>query len=525
MSDLLASLESVLSGMKPENKAELIRVAQQKLKQKWLPNPGPQTQAYLSQADWLLYGGAAGGGKTDLLLGLAITQHQKAVIFRQAFNDMVDIEERFLALMQTTQGWRGDIHRFKSDKLFLEFGALEKPRAEFSWQGRAHDFYGFDEGAQLTLPKVLYVTGWLRSVEKNIRKRVVVASNPPMGGEGEWIIEWWAPWLDPNFPDPATPGELRWAIVVEQRIRWVDGPGKTFIKGREYTHESYTFIPALLDDNPYLKDTGYRGRIENMPEPLRSQLLYGDFAAGREDHQWQTIPTAWVLAANERWRKAEVKHRTMIALAADIAMGGVANTVLAPLYEDAYFGQLIKVKGVDMNDPSQHAVLMVQHQRDQADLSVDATGGWGIGVVSHLKIQHQIAAAGLVFSKGSTAKAKGGKLAFKNLRAQMWWQFREALDPESGVDMKLPVDPRLLAQLTTPRYEVHGTNIVIEDKEDVEARVGSTIDEADAVIMAWHRRGASIRKARTEVAGLPPIEIYQPPISLPGRSDNWLLNG
>ena len=56
----------------------------------WAPEPSnaPQIAAYNSPADILLYGGAAGGGKTDLLLGLAITAHQRAVIFRRASADI-----------------------------------------------------------------------------------------------------------------------------------------------------------------------------------------------------------------------------------------------------------------------------------------------------------------------------------------------------------------------------------------------------------------------------------------------------
>lgn len=526
MSDLLVQLESVLAGMKPDKKADLVRLARNKLRQKWLPTPGPQTQAYLSKATWLLYGGAAGGGKTDLLVGTALTQHRKAVIFRQQYGDLVDMEERALSLIGTNRGWRGDIHRFKDDSLFLEFGALEKPRAEFSWQGRPHDYYGFDEGAQFPLQKILYVTGWLRSIE-NIRKRVIIASNPPMGGEGEWLLEWFAPWLDPAYPDPAAPGELRWAIVLDQKIRWMPDPSPVEINGKHYTPESYTFIPARLDDNPYLRDTEYRQRIENMPEPLRSQLLYGDFWAGREDHEWQVIPTAWVKAAEERHRKAGEHHRPMRSIAMDVSMGGKADTVLAKLYTDNYFGPLSRHKGTTLTDPIQHAAILIREQRDEADMAVDATGGWGTGVISHVHAHTQMRVYGIVFSKGTEHKDKSKKLGFKNLRAEMYWRLREALDPESGEDIKLPVDGRLRAQLTTPRYMVRGTEILIESKEEIFERTGSTMDDADAVVMAWHRRNASLqRQGQMAVPGLPPLEPYVPRVVPIGQENTgWMMDG
>ena len=52
---------------------------------KWLPLPGPQTQAYFSQADILLYGGEAGGSKTDSGLGLAFTAHQRSLLCRRQY--------------------------------------------------------------------------------------------------------------------------------------------------------------------------------------------------------------------------------------------------------------------------------------------------------------------------------------------------------------------------------------------------------------------------------------------------------
>src|SRR5262245_8752038 len=60
----------------------------------WVPNPGPQTEAYFSLADELLYGGAAGGGKSQLLLGLALQEHQRSLILRRQNNEVGDLAER-----------------------------------------------------------------------------------------------------------------------------------------------------------------------------------------------------------------------------------------------------------------------------------------------------------------------------------------------------------------------------------------------------------------------------------------------
>ncbi len=55
---------------------------------KWIPNPGPQTEAYFSPADVLLYGGQAAGGKTDLLGGLALMKHKRSLIMRRQYTEL-----------------------------------------------------------------------------------------------------------------------------------------------------------------------------------------------------------------------------------------------------------------------------------------------------------------------------------------------------------------------------------------------------------------------------------------------------
>lgn len=515
MSDVIRELEAMIAGMSAEQKAELDTLLEPELAATWLPNPGPQTQAYYSPADMLLYGGAAGGGKTDLLIGLATSEHRKAVIFRRAYVDLKGVTERLLEVVGTRQGYNGQNMVWRRDGRLLEFGALEKPGAEKSWQGRDHDFIGFDEGAQLSVEKVQFVIGWLRSASPNQRKRIVIASNPPIGGEGEWLIDWFAPWLDPLFPNPAVPGEIRWAIIVGTETRWVDGPEVVYVNGEAYTPLSRTFIPARLDDNPFLKDTGYRSQIQNMPEPLRSQLLHGDFLAGREDHAWQVIPSAWIDAAQERWKNAPKKRRTMVALSADVSGGGQDPAAIARLHEDAWFDEVVKISGDSNKDPANLAASMVLYQRDGADLSVDGTGGWGLGVRSQIVNHANQPCEAIVYSKGSEAKTADGKLGFLNLRAEMVWRFREALDPENGEEVMLPPSRTLKAQLTVARYTLRGTRIVIEDKKDIRKRLGCSTDEADCVMQAWRRRTAAIRRSK-----LPDTKALQP--NLTPTPDGWM---
>ena len=78
----------------------------------WLPDPcnAPQVQAYTSPADLLLYGGAAGGGKTDLLLGLAVTAHERSVLFRRAYADLDGITQRLMEIFPDRRGYVASPH-------------------------------------------------------------------------------------------------------------------------------------------------------------------------------------------------------------------------------------------------------------------------------------------------------------------------------------------------------------------------------------------------------------------------------
>ncbi len=76
--NLVRSIEKMDAGRRADLERELVKQDNPV----WIPQPGPQTLAYVSEADLLLYGGAAGGGKTDLIVGLGLTRHKRVGIFR-----------------------------------------------------------------------------------------------------------------------------------------------------------------------------------------------------------------------------------------------------------------------------------------------------------------------------------------------------------------------------------------------------------------------------------------------------------
>ena len=182
--DALAEFERYIASLDHEEKAELDDLLKPELEAIWLPDPRnkPQVAACYSKADLLFFGGAAGAGKSSLIVGLAISQHQRSVIFRSKSVDLRGVEEELFNIIGR-DGWNGQDKIMRREPLVIEMGHLEKPGSEKSWQGRPHDFIGFDEGAQLARSKIQFVMGWLRSSDPKQRRRVVIASNPPTHNE------------------------------------------------------------------------------------------------------------------------------------------------------------------------------------------------------------------------------------------------------------------------------------------------------------------------------------------------------
>ena len=252
-------------------------------------------------------------------------------------------------------------------------------------------------------------------------------------------------------------------------------------KGEEIKPKSRTFIPARLTDNPYLMATDYAATLQAMPEPLRTQLLYGDFNVSVEDNIWQTIPTKWIDLAQARWKKNGRPNVSLSALGVDVARGGKDKTVIAPRYAN-WFDELKKSPGIQTPDGESVAVLVAQEWQPGAGVNLDVIG---VGTAAYdATVKYKIPVNGVNNAEASTKTDRSGKFKFINRRAEAYWQFRESLDPVTGVDICLPPDPELKADLCAPRWKLTVRGIQVESKDDIIARLKRSPDCGDATVLA-----------------------------------------
>lgn len=484
LDEILSRLNTMPKKERAVLTAEVLKATKDRI---WFPNAGPQTQAMLSPADVLLYGGQGGGGKSDLIIGLALTEHRRTLIMRRLHKELRALTERAVAV-HGRDGFSGSptpILRTQEGRV-IEFGAAQYLGDEQSYQGQPHDLLALDEAAQFIELQVRFLMGWVRSEVPTQRTRTVFASNPPLSAEGDWMIGMFRPWLDLTHPRPAAPGELRWFVTdPDGKDMEVEGPAPVVLDGKELLPKSRTFIPARLSDNPYLVQTGYQRELDALPEPIRSAVRDGNFMAARADDEMQVIPSAWVIAAQQRWEPGPPKHAAMTAIGVDVARGGRDDTVLAPRY-GGWYAPLVCKAGIDTKDGPAVAALVFRELKDGAAVVIDMGGGWGGSPMDHLR-QNEIEVLPYLGSGASSRRTKDKRLTFVNKRAESWWRLREALDPNEpgGSPIALPPDQMLLADLTAPRWELTARGIKIEDKDDVKARIGRSPDRGDAVVMAW----------------------------------------
>jgi hypothetical protein len=351
---------------------------------------------------------------------------------------------------------------------------------------KPRDLYVFDEIVDFFESQYEFIIAWNRSTDPGQRCRVLVTGNPPTRAKGLWVIKRWAAWLDPRHPNPAKDGELRWYLRDTEGLESeVDGPGPYMVDGKETRAKSRTFIRARLEDNPDLAQTDYDATLARLPKELRDAYRGGKFDAALQDHPFQVVPTQWVLDAQKRWLPRPPAGVPMCAMGVDPAIGGGDRFTIATRH-DAWFDHLYCVPGTEIKLGSDGAGHIISRRRDEADIVIDMGGGYGGGTYQTL-VENKIPAIVHKGSNKSTRRTVDKKLGFYNKRAEVYWFFREALNPDQigGSPVALPPDPELISDLTVLTYEVGPRGIQILDKDQVTKLLGRSPDKGDAVVLAW----------------------------------------
>ena len=296
----------------------------------WKASPGPQTAFLQCPADECLYGGAAGGGKSDALLAEALRQVEnpqyRALILRRTFPELeqakglIDRSKQLYPHLGATYSEMRHRWTFPSGAL-IDFGHMQRPDDRYKYQGSEYAYIAFDELTHFTEAQYLYLFSRCRAAAGSDLRCYMRAGTNPGGIGHEWVKKRWGAWLDKKHESPAEAGELRWYARIDD--------SDTQVERSHPDAKSRTFIPARVADNPYLAGTDYERNLRMLQMVERMRLLGGDWdvmaAAGtvlrREWFEFVDAAPAkarrvryWDLAASEKKTKGDDPDYTARAL-------------------------------------------------------------------------------------------------------------------------------------------------------------------------------------------------------------------
>lgn len=230
-----------------------------------------------------LYGGAAGGGKSDALVIEALRQvhipHYKGLILRKTFPQLSELIDKSLsyyprAFPKARYNASSHTWLFPSGAR-IRFGSMHRLQDKTQYQGLSYDFIAFDELTHFAWEEYSYLFSRNRPNGPGTRVYIRATANPGGIGHG---------WVKSRFITPAPP-----MTPIQDVVRW-QIPGGGF----EERTQSRIFVPSTVYDNPALleNDPDYVQRLASMPEAERKALLYGDWESfsGQVFLEWRNLP-------------------------------------------------------------------------------------------------------------------------------------------------------------------------------------------------------------------------------------------
>lgn len=231
-----------------------------------------------------------------------------------------------------------------------------------------------------------------------------------------------------------------------------------------------------------------RAAWARSPE-LIAAYVEGDFP---EQTSGSLIPLSWIEAAQARWKGWDTAERpgkvTGIGFDVGGGVGGGDLSTIALIVDNRIVAEVRAIPKA--LDPSVATMELAGEvfglvNRYKPRWIVGDVIGLGAGVVQRLREQG-VAVIGFNAAEGTTVTDRSGEQGFLNWRAAGWWLLRELLEPESELQIALPLDDELLGDLAAPRIKRRDSSnrIQIEAKDEIRKRIGRSTDRADAVIHA-----------------------------------------
>ncbi len=252
------------------------------------PQKGAQEMFLASAADIVIYGGAAGGGKTFALLLEPLRHYHNGgfscVIFRKNANQIFNPGGLWDAAMEIYPLLGGK--PFKTPKPYwvfpsgmkVSFAHLENSNDLLSWQGSQIALIAFDELTHFSQEQFFYMLSRNRSL-CGVRPYVRATTNPDSNSWVAKFIDWW---IDPKtgYALLERSGKIRYLARRDNRLLWGDSAAELIAKGIPQGEiKTVSFIAASLVDNQILleKDPGYLANLKALPLVEREKLLMGNW--------------------------------------------------------------------------------------------------------------------------------------------------------------------------------------------------------------------------------------------------------